>query len=120
MIMQRAGEGEGSDQIELMAASTPSKELLLPAIHVYKGQDSNHISDDAKRAKSKTRVCHQTLKSNQPEFEIVGSFDRMNLNIETRRRWSLFGGVHKFLVASSFFCQLYFRIFSIEKFPSLF
>ena len=56
-------ERGGSDQIELMAASTPSKELLLPAIHVYKGQDSNHISDDAKRAKSKTRVCHQTLKS---------------------------------------------------------
>ena len=59
---EQEGRG-GSDQIELMAASTPSKELLLPAIHVYKGQDSNHISDDAKRAKSKTRVCHQTLKS---------------------------------------------------------
>ena len=40
--------GGRNDQIKLMAASPPSKELILPAIHVYKGQDSNHISDDAK------------------------------------------------------------------------
>ena len=59
---ERGREGE-KDQIELMAASLPSKELLLPAIHVYKGQDSNHISDDAKRAKTKTTFCQQTRKS---------------------------------------------------------
>ena len=49
-----------NDQIKLMAASPPSKELILPAIHVYKGQDSNHISNDAK---TKTKFGRKILKS---------------------------------------------------------
>ena len=46
-MQERVRRGR-NDQIKLMAAFPPSKELILPAIDVYKGQDSNHISYDAK------------------------------------------------------------------------
>ena len=41
-----------------------------------------------RRVRQEFAIKHS--RASQPEFEIVGSFDRMNLNIETRRRWSLF------------------------------
>ena len=57
----------------MKAASQPSKEATLPAVHVYKGQDSNHISDDAKtKTKTTNTQEHRRLHLERIDWNILG------------------------------------------------